>query len=402
MNATTQHLAADTAAPSFFGDAFPTADMLHAAAALFPTEGRRQEVGFARVGHDLFPETAREFAEGSWPELTIAPGLVRLRRRDAGAGDRARTRSLAAREALARQQRALEYAQLHAPMVWAPDHGKLVIPGEDESTRRRRGSVTAWSSRSQMRLIQAVLSLDLHPLVSGTRTPVMVTLTLPDKWLDVAPDAQTIADKFDAFRRKWADRWGAPSWIWKREFQLRGAPHFHLWTVPPIDDLAAFRAELLRMWADSLGITDPRDDALSRIHGVDVSRADGMRARDPRRLAFYFLKESGTSARKAYQNQPPREWEEHESVGRYWGVRGISRATVTVTLDPADYEKVYDRVAQLRGEATGLVRQDGDLVNVRTGVVNPDPMAGWVAVPSGSDLAVELAALLLKPDPGDP
>lgn len=383
--------------PWVYGDRFPSADMLHAAAALFPAEPRTQERGFAHVGRGIYPEAAREFAEGSWPELVIAPGMVTLRRRDRSAADRARTRAVERRQQEARHRSALIRQQTYAPMALALDDDEIAR-SLSSGVMRTRGSIARWSHRSQTRLIQAVLSLDLAPLVSGTRSPVMVTLTLPDKWLAVAPDAETIAAKFDDFRRKWAARWGAPQWVWKREFQLRGAPHFHVWTVPPVDDLDAFARELRRMWSESLDITDERDRILHAIHGVDVSRADGMRARDPRRLAFYFLKESGASERKAYQNEPPAAWRDHESVGRYWGVRGIRRAQVTVEISPEDFEALYDRLADIRAAATGWHRDgEGQLINVRTGVVMADPMGGWVAVPSGTDFAVELAALLVEP-----
>lgn len=392
--------------------------MLWAAAALFPGSRSWQNRPFARLRGEVvterdvngrpvstvqnseFHEGARELLEGHTYEVRIAPGMVQMRRHDLASFDRRRDAEVRLRaERIRRHREYLERMAVHAPMALALDPDEIDREVNAGMGLRRRGSVTRWSRRSQVRMIQRILQLDLAPLVRGVRSPVMITLTLPDRWLEVAPDAATIAAKFDLFRRKWAARWGAPAWIWKREFQLRGAPHFHLWTVPPVDDLQAFAAELRGMWSDALDITDERDARLHRLHGVDVSRADGMRARDPRRLAFYFLKESGASERKAYQNEPPAAWQGQESVGRYWGVRGIATAVVTVELDPENYEAVYAMLADEREAATGLHRTaEGELLNLRTGEFTPDPHAGWVAVPSGAEFAALLASALAPPD----
>lgn len=399
--------------PRVFGDAFPSADMLAAAAALFPSDGRRQTLRGAQVPDGAMfgwgayetaygPNQRVSAAEGSWPELVIAPGLVRIRRRDASAYDRAQRRIQHQREMRARHRDSLLKRRIYAPMaLWMSDD-EIEREISDGKTRTR-GSIARWSARSQTRMIQRILSLDLHAIVAGVRTPVMVTLTLPDKWLEVAPDSDTMAAKFDAFRRAYDDRFGEARWIWKREFQLRGAPHYHLWLVPPTDDLLKFQRQLRAMWSRALKITDVDDFRKSVRYGVSVDRAEGMRARDPRRLAFYFLKESGNAGTKAYQNEPPAAWKENESVGRYWGVRRIATAEQVVTLAPEDFETLYDRLADMRAAVTGWNRDgDGQLVNVRTGVVIADPYACWIATPSGSDLAVVLAALLYEPDEPSP
>lgn len=427
--------------PWVYGDAFPDSDMLAVVAAMFPSPTRSQSIGWqnsrdaiapaaprvvgaptlegvlnARLkGVKLDPSTAVESAtayrEGSWPELLIAPGMVRLRRRDRSSADRARDREVLDRhrDMTAPDQPQRVGVAFHDEArarfeAWADRQPMALIDWDawtdDIPAIRKRGSIVKWSRRSQMRLIQAVLQLDLAPLVRGKRSPVMVTLTLPDQWLELAPDAETLAAKFDDFRRRFEHKWGKARWIWKREFQRRGAPHFHLWMVPPVDALDEWAADLRRMWVAALGVTNSRDRALALQHSVDVSRADGMKARDPRRLAFYFLKESGAAGRKAYQNEPPAQWAGTGGVGRYWGVRGISRAVVSIDIDPDDFEALYDRVAELRALATGWHRAgDGDLVNIRTGAIMDDPMAGWVAVESGADFGVELAALLLERPP---
>ena len=62
----------------------------------------------------------------------------------------------------------------------------------------------------------------------------MVTLTCPGDWESVAPDGASVKRHMVVWRKRFQREWGEPArYIWKLEFQRRGAPHIHLWMAPP-------------------------------------------------------------------------------------------------------------------------------------------------------------------------
>jgi hypothetical protein len=276
-----------------------------------------------------------------------------------------------------------------------------------EAVASYRAAITEWSRRSQANLVRAILSLDLAGMLSAGRPPAMVTLTLPGSWVDLAPDGAQARRLFERFRSRWARQWGAPAWIWKREFQDRGAPHWHLWVVPPTSDLAGFQAWLSDAWTSALRISDPAEQRKSLAHGTHVSVAEGLRASDPKRLALYFLKESGPVAVKAYQNRVPREWE-GQTVGRFWGVAGIPKSLATVELDPSVMDTVWRLLRRVREAHAGTRRMTVDRVNQRTGAIRRRNVtrrlkirstAGWVALNDAPAVAAQIARYLAALDP---
>lgn len=385
----------------YAGLAFPSGDLVQAVRALWPTPERRQEAGFQQVLRGAWLEGAKGWHPGSWPVLEVGPGLVRLRRRDASARDRARARELAAgdRRYL---ERARELQLLREPIALSPLFDAVAPLDGAEAVARHRARVTEWSRRSQANLIRSILSLDLAAMLEEGRPPVMVTLTLPGRWLDVAPDGVAARRLFERFRARWSRRWGAPSWIWKREFQDRGAPHWHIWVVPPTDDLRAFKSWLSENWTAALRLEDAGERERSLRAGTNVSLAEGLRAADPKRLALYFLKESGPAGLKAYQNRVPDEWA-GEVVGRFWGVAGIKKVVGTVELDPAVVDHVWRVLRRWREARAGTRVVEVSRVDSRTGVVRTRRVrrrvkvrasAGWVAVNDGPAAASQLARWL--------
>ncbi len=83
--------------------------------------------------------------------------------------------------------------------------------------------------------------LDYTPLVECGRVPAMVTLTYPGEWQSVAHDGASVKRHMVLWRKRFQREWGEPAdYIWKLEFQRRGAPHIHLWMAPHM--LSAGRA----------------------------------------------------------------------------------------------------------------------------------------------------------------
>src|SRR5262249_22744392 len=145
---------------------------------------------------------------------------------------------------------------------------------------------------------------------SSGRLPAMVTLTYPGDWLPVAPSAAAMMGHLKAFRRRYERAWGEPlRCAWKKEYQLRGAPHWHAYMVPPAGTAAGlpFKQWLSLTWASIVAHPDPEQYRRHLLAGTGVDYAEGMRSADPKRLAVYFSKH-GSYRAKDRQNTPPREW----------------------------------------------------------------------------------------------
>lgn len=375
----------------------------------------------------------RAWKEGVFAQLVMAPGMLQFKRVNTAAEDRA----IARRKELARRARhelvvrlveqprpyrtANEY--LIAEMVtdravglsmvralqrpYTRDQAELADLLEEEHALRldaSRNVISRWSFKSRLNLRRTIGKLDLAPVVASG-APALLTLTLPGGWLAVAPTAAAASAIWNRFGTWWRDEFGeGMKGIWKREFQSRGAPHWHVWTVLPelggddqihrpmaltIDTTAEWRAHLhdriAAGWRQALDIPTPNiwDWEQSLKHGTDISYSEGTRARDPRRLSEYFLKESGTSAKKEYQNLPPMEWK-GDRVGRYWGTRGIDQVTETVDLEPAHAHRLWRVIRHVRMSRR---RIDGARPRI-------PGRAGFVMVNDGAQFATQLATFV--------
>jgi hypothetical protein len=408
---------------------------------------------FGRESRRLYSWHQVQTFDGPLPALEVAPGLVRFRTFDAESPDRSRARAadLNAKGIHDAALPLLEYVGRGHFGSMVNDDGDVDDQGPDnreDGPSVGRGVVAGWSARSRNRLRAKISRLDLAPITSGDRLPVMVTLTLPGDWLAVTPTAGDASRIWARFRAAWAKRWGPLRCIWKREFQDRGAPHWHLWLVPPVapDELKSeFIPWLSLAWTRALGLLPPccsdvpcsvKDPSchqklragwcscseFCRSHGAGtgVDQAEGVRARDPRRLQEYFLKESLGSG-KEYQNEPPPEWW-GASVGRFWGVCGLEEAVACVDLDPRDYGVLWRAAARVRlanamapapgspPKSSGLPRvmlpamrsARVERVDSRTGVVRTRSVrrrfrlyagAGFILVNDGPAFAAQLAKL---------
>jgi hypothetical protein len=129
--------------------------------------------------------------------------------------------------------------------------------------------------------------------------------------------------------------------VWKLEFQRRGAPHLHMWMLPPRGGTKnghAFRDWLSLSWAAVVNHPDPTERARHRLAGTGVDYAEGLRARDPKRLAHYFAKHRGAAGGKEYQHKLPMVWQgPGRGPGRFWGFIGLHRACATAGLRKIDF-----------------------------------------------------------------
>lgn len=348
--------------------AFPGADLVGAAADLLPSireaGGRNETLG-----------------EGPRWEVVVSPGVIRVQTRD-----------------YARAERGSERREAHR-RAGVDMAATFLAEGEDvPEPLATRGTIIAWSPKSRARLVARLSDLDYTRLYGryrtctacsrdyypdGTRCPVcqstastladrsnrlpaMVTLTYPGDWLTVAPTAEASVEHFVRLCKRYARAWDEPLvCVWKREFQGRGAPHFHLSTTPPMGFTTAtdpetgreievdFRRWLSITWADIVAHPDPEERRKHLAAGTGVDYAEGIRMADPRRMAVYFAK-YGTAGSKEYQHRVPQEWitsylvcedcgREYDqdrdecpdcgcleaelvdtgSAGRFWGYRGL-------------------------------------------------------------------------------
>ncbi|MDU7360486.1 MAG: hypothetical protein E7L00_04680 [Propionibacteriaceae bacterium] len=263
-----------------------------------------------------------------------------------------------------------------------------------------RGTMSGWSAQSRARMVRTLAELDYTPLLARG-IPAMVTLTLPGDWRTVCPDGARFKALVAALRKRWARRWGDLVGVWKLEYQRRGAPHLHIYTVPPFD--AAFPGWLSEAWADVVAHPNPAERERHRLAGTGIDYADGIRSRDPRRLAVYFSKHGQYKA-KGYQDQPPEGW---GNSGRVWGYWGLRKAVVEVELRSERERIELARLLRRHSRYRQRVRvQRGERIDYETGEVTPryrtvhrrgsrlTGAAGYSVVNDGPALARELARYL--------
>jgi len=282
-------------------------------------------------------------------------------------------------------------------------------------------------------MTRALCELDYGQFLRPDSVPAMLTLTYPGDWLTVAPDGAAVKRHLAAFRRRWRRAWGTdPQGVWKLEFQARGAPHFHLLVVPPRglahDSVRygrrAFREWVSLTWADVVA----HPDLIERMHheraGTGIDFAEGLRHRDPKRIAVYFTKHGQFQA-KEYQNVVPVAWREPgRGPGRFWGYWGLKRLTRAAELGPeqaiwaariirrhARAQRTTHVVNALRTRGGRILRAVWDTIGlagaylleqarptrrrrVRRRVDRLRNGAGWLSVNDGPRFATRIAAFL--------
>ncbi|MER5672792.1 hypothetical protein [Pseudonocardia alni] len=342
---------------------------------------------------DLIPHIrpeAGDLGEGPRWEIVVSPGSFKVRTRNYARAERTHER------AVERHRKQIDVA--------ASWEGRIPDPPP------ARGAIIGWTRRSRARLVERLSDLDYTKLYgrfhicSGCREefdgdldrcpccrsdrfkvedrtgrlPAMLTLTYPGDWLTAAPSAEVAMGHFQSLCKRYARAWGEPlRGPWKKEFQRRGAVHFHISTTPPMHMTTVsdpqtgqprcvdFKSWLSIVWAEIVAHPDPEERRKHLLAGTGVDYAQGIKLTDPRRMAVYFVKYGAAAMGKEYQHLVPPEWMdtaqvctnctteydqnlgqcpacshldaaviERGSVGRFWGYRGLHRVLAIREVTP--------------------------------------------------------------------
>lgn len=321
----------DLRAIDALGLRFPSPEMVIAAAALF--------------------EPAAPWACGPWRRgiehesgrfrITVGPGVVRL-----GWTNPVRV-AKAAERAVGHHQRDVDDAKLQVrndlALTAGNDDQAVVSSTRRSSTvldhRSPGGVINEWSRKSRSAMCRTFAELDYSPLVESGRVPAMVTLTYPGDWETVAPGGASVKRHMVLWRKRFQREYGESArYIWKLEFQRRGAPHIHLWMAPPMSPGRSgrgFAQWLSETWAQIVDHPDPVQKARHRLAGTAIDVRNGLKACDPKRLAIYFTKHSSPNLHgdKEYQHIVPELWRRPgRGPGRFWGVYGLKKAIAVVEV----------------------------------------------------------------------
>lgn len=323
--------------------------------------------------------------------VTVSPGVIRLsrsrppgfvRRIDQSIIDRGISEVAHHVEVLVKRERDgcwwESYREEHEHLTAIEDvWTRLGVSRVSAKRGRSRGCIEEWSERSRSRMVRTFASLDWE--LMADQSIAMVTLTYPDRFLDVVPNGRTAKRHLKAFRSAWerktvSGELDGPGRIagalWKLEFQRRGAPHFHLlMPVPAPSSRFGYRhasgeveqVSLQRWarltWARIVGAQGV-DRARHEAAGVSIDWAEGGRYSDPKRIGIYFSKHGAPGkSSKDYQHRVPQGWTDDDGdtdVGRWWGYWRLQQVGLEAEISAADHVE-YARI--LRGWIKAQRRQ---------------------------------------------
>ena len=185
----------------------------------------------------------------------------------------------------------------------------------DDDAAEVAGIVRTFSRASRRRLGRAIACLDWTEAIYPGWRLALFTATYPDDWRAVCPDPDTAYRHLRALAKRFERATGLKlKGVWKREFQRRGAPHFHVLTpLPAMIGNEPVREWFARSWYEIVASGDERH----RRAGTAVDWSEGLRMQDANRAAAYF---TGYSAGKATgQGLPgrrPRGLGQRQRLGR--------------------------------------------------------------------------------------
>jgi hypothetical protein len=186
-----------------------------------------------------------------------------------------------------------------------------------------RGHITEFSKASRRRLQKVLASVDQGRI----SVPLFVTLTYPREF---PGDPQICNAHLRAFRERLTRRFGKAGCLWRKEYQKRGAPHYHLLlflAVPP----EQLRSWVSESWYQIVGSGDERH----LCAGTQVVRVKSWRG--ARGYAAKYLGKLEPS--QPTDRIPP--FQGAETTGRLWGVWYRALLPITADLYYASLRQFY-------------------------------------------------------------
>jgi hypothetical protein len=422
-----------------FLDGFPSSDLIGLALDTLPGQNvpgvgvRRAVAGLSIAGRIALgdPKGGTGQLEGPHGSVRLSCGTVELVARD---------------EARAERARAWHRLPASLPMglpvwkgvPWAAEScdyidgatGEFLADWQEATVRKPRGRIEAWSPKSRANMVRRMASTQWRPMLVNGVAP-MVTLTYPGPWTAFAPSRAVVGRHLEAFKEAYRRDFLTAALIgplpkgshgrprvalapvlgaWKLEYQRRGAPHVHLLLPVPLGfGLGEFRQWVGATWAgiiwsdrgadflrlllvlghdsESASAVYAEHERRSFAAGTGVDFAEGVRCRDPRRIAVYFL---GHSLKhkdgKEYQHQLPASYAGR--AGRFWGIWGLEDSTEVRYLDVRTW-------FALREMLTAYALTEG-----RAAFQSAEYHGGWLAVNDGPSFLANLAHALALSDEG--
>jgi hypothetical protein len=247
-----------------------------------------------------------------------------------------------------------------------------MLAGQDEAPDEH--VVREFSQRSKGRMMRFIASVAWGDIRFDDERLVMLTLTYPGDWRKWCPTPEQAIAHLDAFVKRFRRATGRTlRCVWVREFQRRGAPHFHLLVLwPKRIDGQHSKDWLSQAWFKVVGSEDPNHLRA----GTRLDWANSLRgALDSKRVAAYFAGYvSAYSKDKGYQHEAPEAWRnKNGSVGGFWGRRSVTKATAEVAVTAGEVIEMKRLIRRMiRSQKRTITRQVDrgqpvGYVNVETG-----------------------------------
>lgn len=192
----------------------------------------------------------------------------------------------------------------------------------------KRGTVQTFSARSRSRMLQALAQSDLRGYEQRAH---FLTFTYHDTWGGTGRNWKRDLDKIDKrLYRQYPDAW----WIWKLEFQQRGAPHFHCLMFGPRN----VRQNWVRtQWQEVIGTSG----YYAWRYGAEV---DGLKSW---KQVGHYCSKYCAKVDESIQPGPP---------GRFWGIKRRENRTVnlqSVEVTDEEFKLVRRQLRRLIEAANG-------------------------------------------------
>lgn len=199
---------------------------------------------------------------------------------------------------------------------WRSNGEAVRIEGKLTGTAKTqaRSTVKCFSRKSRSRLFRTCAAINWNLLGPG----FFVTLTYPGDLAGVDQTGAGTQAHLKAFWKRLERQYGEVGGMWKREFQARGAVHFHIAMIIPVLggeendglELVRLRDFVAGAWYEVVG----SGQATHLLAGTQVQELADHPA------AYFAGYAGGSHSSKEYQHRVP---DGMDDVGRFWGVRRL-------------------------------------------------------------------------------